>query len=734
MRMLNLGCGATFHEDWVNIDFTDHGGKVLAYDLRLGIPFADASFDVVYHSHVLEHMPKAWGEFFLQECYRVLRPGGLLRVVVPDLENIARAYVASLDAVRSGEAKASEQHRWMIVELIDQLTRTYSGGEMLNWWKQQPVPQEDFIVRRLGKEAELGMAQVQGQKVQQPHTALPPLDTTFLLGGEKHAWMYDACSLKDVLQQCAFTNITQCAHNESALPFMTQYGLDTTNEGLVRKPDSLFMEAVKGIYVQRDAGLNTGPNIGQDIEPDIGPDAQQHSHCAAKRVTMFSTSDAGGAAIAALRLHNALNKDAPITQKAEQVHLTGQSPKTVHSHMYVAHQHFFQNRVHVLPAQSIKGAAGGVTVDGHQAQKAARRELATYNHGLHTSLTRYPQRPQGLEHFSVPGQCVPFEQVPFLDEADILHFHWIAGLCDPSLCKDYLRGKKIVWTLHDMNAFTGGCHYNNGCRKFEKMCTACPQLGSIQEKDLAFETWRNRMGAYRELDIHVVTPSAWLAEEARKSALLKRFPVHHIPYAQPLDIFQPLPREHIRTQLGFKPNALVLLFASQSLTNTRKGGIYLVQLLHVLAQTPLKERITVIMLGHNTAPEFTHAGIEVQCLGHIDDAQHMAALYNAADAVLVPSLEDNQPNVICESLGCGTPVVAFANGGIAEMIRHEETGYLAESKSVEGLLQGVVWADAMRQNSLIRRICRAHALEQWDAEQGAQRYAALYAQILQKEI
>ncbi len=678
--MLNLGCGNIFHKDWVNVDFVDHDGKVMAYDLRLGIPFADSSFDVIYHSHLLEHMPKAWGEFFIRECYRVLRPGGLLRVAVSDLEDIVRTYLETLDAVRNGEEGASERHQWMLTELIDPLTRNQGGGEVLNWLKQKPVPQEDFIVERLGKEAELGIKYNSGLPVEKIKTALPAIDTGFLLSGEKHAWRYDACYLKYLLQQASFTEIFQCEHNESSLPCITQYGLDTTSEGLLRKPNSFFMEAKKTLHVEQDM----------------------------PRVTMFSTTDSGGAAIAALRLHNALQSQG------------------LHSHMYVAQQQFFQNRVHVVPSKPTS-TTGGITIDGHKAEKAIRRELSGYRQNIHNIMTRYPQRPQGSEYFSVPGQCVPFEHIPFLEETDILHFHWISGLCDPSLSLDYLRGKKIVWTLHDMNAFTGGCHYSNGCRKFEKMCGACPELGSTKERDLAFDTWCARKAAYRELDIHVVAPSSWLAEEARKSALLGKFPIHTIAYAQPLDIFQPLNRASVRTQLGLKENDLALLFASESLSNTRKGGIYLVKLLHSLAQTVLKDRINVFMLGHHAAPEFFKAGIKVQCLGHIDEAQQMAALYNAADAVLVPSLEDNQPNVICESLACGTPVVAFASGGIAEMIRHEETGYLAESKNVEGLLQGVFWVDT--KNQVVRRLCRARALEQWSEEKGALMYMELYRKI-----
>ena len=110
-RLLNLGCGSAFHPDWINIDFHNHGGSVLAYDLRLGIPLPDATVDVVYHSHVLEHFTREGGVTFLTECFRVLRPGGLLRIAVPDLENIVRAYITTLEEVKADAPGAEERHQ-----------------------------------------------------------------------------------------------------------------------------------------------------------------------------------------------------------------------------------------------------------------------------------------------------------------------------------------------------------------------------------------------------------------------------------------------------------------------------------------------------------------------------------------------------------------------------------------------------------------------------------------------
>lgn len=242
------------------------------------------------------------------------------------------------------------------------------------------------------------------------------------------------------------------------------------------------------------------------------------------------------------------------------------------------------------------------------------------------------------------------------------------------------------------------------------------------------------MSAYRQLNMHIVAPSQWLAALARNSSLFSRFPIHVIPNGHPLDVYTPLNRDDIRAALGFAPDTLVLLFASQNLTNRRKGGGYLLQLLHWLAQSPLKNKVAVLLLGNNPDRAFMETGIRVELTGHVSNDHHMAALYNAADAVLVPSLEDNQPNVICEAMACGTPVVAFSTGGIPEMVIHGITGYLSAAGDIEGLKEGIIWAEAQCPLPQRRRICRAHAMEKWNPEQCARLYAGLYASLLTEKM
>ena len=687
-RLLNLGCGQCKRSGWINIDFQSSSPDVLAYDLRLGIPFADATFDIVYHSHVLEHFSRAQGAFFIKECFRVLKPGGLLRVVVPDLENITRAYIAALDTAldHPKDEDALEKHAWMQIELLDQMTRSASGGEMLAWWRQDPIPQKEFILCRLGEEARRGMHATSKASPKALAMRRPALDVAspeFIFSGELHRWMYDRVSLAAELKKAGFASICRQNYTTSQDMSLSAYALDSDEQGNIRKPDSLFMEACK----------------------------PKETSQGCPRIALFCSADSGGAGIAASRLQSTLREQG------------------ANSELYVLRESFLQTGVHVLPCY-------GQQVNSNNAPSSFAVSTAGFASDAqrHRALAKYQHRPAGGEYYSVPTQCCNFNDVPLLDTFDVINLHWVAGMTDPAHALEFFSKRPVVWTLHDMNPFTGGCHYADGCRGFEKHCGNCPQLGSQNPGDLSHQTWKLRMSAYRQLNMHIVAPSQWLAALARNSSLFSRFPIHVIPNGHPLDVYTPLNRDDIRAALGFAPDTLVLLFASQNLTNRRKGGGYLLQLLHWLAQSPLKNKVAVLLLGNNPDRAFMETGIRVELTGHVSNDHHMAALYNAADAVLVPSFEDNQPNVICEAMACGTPVVAFSTGGIPEMVIHGITGYLSAAGDIEGLKEGIIWAEAQCPLPQRRRICRAHAMEKWNPEQCARLYAGLYASLLTEKM
>lgn len=245
---VNLGCGRRYDPTWLNFDVVPADESVHAHNLLHPLPLADAACSVVYHSHVLEHIPKDKALGFIAECFRVLAPGGVLRIAVPDLETIAKLYLESLTAAAQGDAEASQRHEWMTIELVDQLTRHRSGGHMLDYWKQNPMPAEDFVMQRMGREAGDFIAEFRAKEnVATPTTRddTPEAVGRFRTGGEVHQWMYDRVSLTRLLSEVGFTEVSVCTAVQSSIDNWASYHLDTDESGRVRKPDSLFIEARK---------------------------------------------------------------------------------------------------------------------------------------------------------------------------------------------------------------------------------------------------------------------------------------------------------------------------------------------------------------------------------------------------------------------------------------------------------------------------------------------------------
>ena len=252
IKLLNLGCGNRYHRDWINVDFVSPSSEVISYDLTRRLPFAESEIDVVYHSHLLEHFRKDHALCFLTECFRILKPGGIIRVAVPDLEQIVRAYLELLDNSLKDDEIAKKRYDWIMIEMLDQMVRNQSGGKMLTYWRQNPMPAEDFVIQRVGSEALKFINQVRNSvpdivvKGQSSSKENDPFEIgVFRLSGEVHQWMYDRYSLKVLLEQVGFKEIGQRSADESSIKDFNSYFLDIESDGSVRKPDSLFMEAVK---------------------------------------------------------------------------------------------------------------------------------------------------------------------------------------------------------------------------------------------------------------------------------------------------------------------------------------------------------------------------------------------------------------------------------------------------------------------------------------------------------
>ncbi len=289
-KMLNIGCGQRYHPAWTNLDLESVDPQVIQHDIAKGIPFADGHFNVVYHSHVLEHLTPEDGERMMLECYRVLRPGGVLRVIVPDLEQIARLYLDHHELAWQGHEVAKANYDWMKLELIDQMVRGTSGGKMGQFMTDPNIPNVDFIQSRIGDEIKIRETSTQhhekqirihdpnhvivtGRRHNVAHNWLTHLQRRakkiriqlassivgWLLGkklkrafeegvfrsqGEVHRWMYDRHSLRQLCEACGFEEVRICSAFESEIENFSSFELDSV-DGVVRKPDSLFIECRK---------------------------------------------------------------------------------------------------------------------------------------------------------------------------------------------------------------------------------------------------------------------------------------------------------------------------------------------------------------------------------------------------------------------------------------------------------------------------------------------------------
>jgi predicted SAM-dependent methyltransferase len=275
---LNLGCGSVFNSSWRNLDIDPVLKSVEKWHAQEGIPASSGSIDVVYHSHLLEHLKKEDGERLLKESFRVLKPNGILRIAVPDLEQICVAYLDSISRIEAKVKFAGLDAEWMRLELLDQMTRSYSGGRMADYIEMSPQ-NKSFIIKRTGEQFKHILEEVICKQEKIPMLCIPwhlrtkqflrkLICTSFwketiqniILGeydykalkygrfyfsGELHKHMYDRISLEALLNKVGFNKINKETHLSSLIENWPDYQLDTTKSGNPRKPDSLYMEASK---------------------------------------------------------------------------------------------------------------------------------------------------------------------------------------------------------------------------------------------------------------------------------------------------------------------------------------------------------------------------------------------------------------------------------------------------------------------------------------------------------
>ncbi len=295
--------------------------------------------------------------------------------------------------------------------------------------------------------------------------------------------------------------------------------------------------------------------------------------------------------------------------------------------------------------------------------------------------------------FSLANFGKNLSQHPLVQQADVLHLHWInQGFLSLNSIRQLADlGKPIVWTLHDMWAFTGGCHYSRGCEHFKNECGNCPFLKTPAPRDLSNRVWRRKQALFPK-NIQFVTCSQWLAGVARSSGLLKNYPVTAIPNPIDTAVFKPSTepeRQRFRSEKGISPKAHVLLFAAMKVNEERKGFRFLLEALQMMKVQRPDFQLEILVLGKAEPEALAALPYPVHALGLVQEQRELVQIYGAADVFAIPSLEDNLPNTVMESLACGTPVAGFATGGIPEMVGHLQEGFIAPQGDSGALAEGI---------------------------------------------
>ncbi|MEG3936820.1 glycosyltransferase family 4 protein [Microcoleus sp. S36b_A3] len=316
-------------------------------------------------------------------------------------------------------------------------------------------------------------------------------------------------------------------------------------------------------------------------------------------------------------------------------------------------------------------------------------------------------------------------------QPDIINLHWVCG--------GYMQvesvpkfDKPLVWTLHDMWPFTGGCHYSEECDRYTESCGSCPQLHSSKDWDMSRWVWRRKAKSWKNLNLTLVSPSAWLAKCASSSSLLKDYRVEVIPNGINTQKYKPINREWVREILNLPQDKQIVLFGCASGTGDRwKGFNLLVSALQSLSKSGWSDRIELLVFGSSEPSNPIELGFKAHYLGKFADDISLAIVYAAADVFVAPSIYDNLPNTVMEASACGIPSVGFKIGGMPDLIDHCSNGYLAKPYETEDLARGIAWVleDSERHQKLCRN-AREKVEAKFTLEVQAREYQKLYEEVL----
>ncbi|TAF98674.1 MAG: glycosyltransferase [Cytophagia bacterium] len=322
-------------------------------------------------------------------------------------------------------------------------------------------------------------------------------------------------------------------------------------------------------------------------------------------------------------------------------------------------------------------------------------------------------------------------------QADILHLNWInfGFLSLQQLAKICQTDKKIIWTMHDMWAFTGGCHYAGSCENFKKNCGNCQFLKKPHQKDWSFQIFERKKEIIKNKKITFVGSSKWITEEAKKSGLFnEKHHFFHIPTPIDTEIFIPLEKEKLRKEANLPENQFFLLFGAMNIADTRKGFHLLLEALNIIAAENEKLPLHLLIFGKSTPEMLEKLPFQFTNLGVLKGDNEIRKAYNLAHTFVLPSLEDNLPNTILESLACGTPNLSFNLGGMPEMIDNEENGLVTIENTAKNLAENIkkmlfFWKNLPDFFQSFQNNARQKAIQNYSEKIIAEKYFQIYTQL-----
>jgi glycosyltransferase involved in cell wall biosynthesis len=368
-------------------------------------------------------------------------------------------------------------------------------------------------------------------------------------------------------------------------------------------------------------------------------------------------------------------------------------PNVLHIHINPG----FANRLHnELIKAGIDSNILTLTADGQSNKKITKigrkgRLTKWIEDKIQNYLTRKNKKEFGLFTFPILGNnLVQNEKVK---NADIFYLHWVlGGLMNFSGIEQIVRlGKPVVFYMHDMWYMTGGCHYNFTCEKYKSHCSECQISKMPKEKDYSFKGFERKKAIFsRYHNLYFISPSQWLYECAKQSALLKNKPIFHIPNFLDSNTFKSFDKVVAKQILNIPSTQIIIGFGAEALNSPYKGWSYLMEALADLFESQYSANITILIFGSANETEISESiPFKTISMGYLKDEYSKVLTYNAMDVFIAPSLADNLPYTIYEALSSGTPVVSFDIGGIPDLIRHKENGYLAKYKDSKDISAGI---------------------------------------------